>query len=50
MHIYSFQPQSLIDKIQKNGFVVVEFIENNVYKQLEAGGSKQVYDVFCACG
>ena len=46
MRIYSFQPQSLIDKIQLDGFVIVEFTETNIYKQLEAGGSKQVYDAY----
>ena len=35
MRIYSFQPQSLIDKIQLVGFVIVEFTETNIYKQLE---------------
>ena len=46
MIIYSFQPQSLIEKVQKQGCVLVELPETNIYKQLQAGGHKQAYDAY----
>lgn len=33
MTIYSYQPQNLIDKINSNGLVFVDFTETNLYKQ-----------------
>ena len=46
MIIYTFQPQSLIDKVMENGFVAVDLPETNVYKQIQSGGNQQVYDAY----
>ena len=41
--IYTYQPQNLIDKINANGFVFVEFKETNLYKQTQAGTGSPLY-------
>ena len=38
MRIYTFQPQVVVDQANDHGLVAVEFIETNLYRQIQAKG------------
>ena len=40
MRIYTFQPQVVVDQANDHGLVAVEFIETNLYRQIQAKGER----------
>lgn len=46
MTIYTYQPQSLIDKINEQGYALVDFAETNLYKQTQDEHGQQYHEAY----